>query len=113
MDVTEKSKIESQVAKAAVEYFRQIRAMRRRCINKNSEEDACRFTEGFPQEDWCDVCKNRWPAVKSRAQMRRRLRDLVDRLERATAPPEPICPQIDQSLVEEIMAEDGGWVEHE
>lgn len=78
----DRASLESSIVKAAVEYFRQLRAMRKRCENKNSEEEACRFTEGFPQEDWCDVCKNRWPAVKSRTQARRKLRDLVDRLER-------------------------------
>lgn len=78
----DRQRLESQIAQAAIAYFRQLRAMRKRCPNKNSEEDACRFTEGLPQEDWCEVCRARWPAVKTRTQMRRKLRDLVDRLER-------------------------------
>lgn len=103
MGTIDRPPIEHQIAQAALEYFRILRAMRKRCVYKNAEEEACRFTEGFPQEDWCEVCKNRWPAVKTRTQARRKLRDLVARLERMT--PEPICPQIDQSLVEEIEGE--------
>ena len=72
-----------ELAEAVIEYFRVEREIRNhRCAIQNKEEYACRFTNDYPEEDWCDYCKSRKGLAKLRSRKRAEMRRMAKRLEK-------------------------------